>query len=70
MIGFRDLSLADAPAAGEPDRGAGSGMGRMDFSVLVRDERSGRAEVEAVVRELAPAAAFTIERLPDADEDG
>jgi hypothetical protein len=49
--------------------GFGSGSGGMDISILVPEEQSGRDQVAAVVRELAPGAAFTIDVLPSEDED-
>lgn len=45
--------------------GYGSGDGGMDISVLVADEQVGREQVAALVREVIPGAAFTIETLPD-----
>jgi hypothetical protein len=47
--------------------GCGSGLGGMDVSVLVPDERDGREQVAAVIQELAPGAKFTIEVLPGED---
>ena len=49
--------------------GAGSGLGSMDISVLVRDESAGREQLAALVHELAPGASFTIEVLPDEDSE-
>jgi hypothetical protein len=45
--------------------GAGSGVGGMDISVLVVDERIGRERLAALVRELAPEVSFTIKVLTD-----
>lgn len=49
--------------------GAGSGLGGMDVSVLVRDEKAGRERLTALVRELAPGTVFTIEVLPDEEAE-
>jgi hypothetical protein len=50
--------------------GYGSGLGGMDVSVLVPDERGGREQVAALIQKLAPTAKFTIQVLPDEDEKG
>jgi hypothetical protein len=48
--------------------GFGSGDGSMDISVIVEDEAVGRERVTALMGELAPDMAFTIEVLPDDEE--
>ncbi|MFO0808896.1 MAG: hypothetical protein U0746_09760 [Gemmataceae bacterium] len=70
-----ELDIRDRLVAVIEDRGIGevggfgSGSGGMDVSVLVRDEAAGREQVAAVVRELAPGATFTIEVLPDEEDE-
>jgi hypothetical protein len=45
--------------------GWGSGEGSMDISVHVLDESVGRERLMALLREVAPAAKYTIQVLPD-----
>lgn len=74
FAGVDELDLRDRLVEGIESRGIGevggfgSGMGSMDISVLVPEEQAGREHVAALIRELAPGAAFTIEVLPSEDE--
>jgi hypothetical protein len=69
-LDLRDRLVAAVEARGIGEVGGyGSGLSGMDVSVLVRDEQIGREQVTTLVHELAPGAPFTIEVLPDEDED-
>src|SRR5262245_30138471 len=73
FAGDAELDLRDRLVEAFESRGVGevggfgSGLGSMDVSLLVPDERVAREQVAAIVRELAPGASFTIDVLRDED---